>query len=147
IPNPFFDLAGITCGHFLVPFWKFFLATLIGKAIFKMHLQMFFVVLAFSENTVEHLLVHLKAIPVFGVRFHQKLMEYLAFQKIKLHKNGSSHIEVVFVSSFTELDSTMLQKCASFIVTSMIIWFLLSIINSLAQNWHKRLCNAKKKTH
>uniref|UniRef100_A0A8R1U1Z6 Vacuole membrane protein 1 n=1 Tax=Onchocerca volvulus TaxID=6282 RepID=A0A8R1U1Z6_ONCVO len=137
IPNPFFDLAGITCGHFLVPFWKFFLATLIGKAIFKMHLQMFFVVLAFSENTVEHLIVHLKRIPVFGVRFHQKLMEYLAFQKIKLHKNGSSHIE----------DSTMLQKCASFMVTSMIIWFLLSIINSLAQSWHKRLCNAKKKTH
>ena len=24
IPNPLFDLAGITCGHFLVPFWTFF---------------------------------------------------------------------------------------------------------------------------
>lgn len=136
IPNPFFDLAGITCGHFLVPFWKFFLATLIGKAVFKMHLQMFLVVLAFSENTVEHLIVHLKSVPVFGIRLHQKLMEYLAFQKIKLHKSGAAHVE----------DSTMLQKGASFIVTSMIVWFLLSIINSLAQNWHKRLCNAKKKT-
>ena len=31
IPNPLFDLAGITCGHFLVPFWTFFGATLIGK--------------------------------------------------------------------------------------------------------------------
>ena len=30
IPNPLFDLAGITCGHFLVPFWTFFGATLIG---------------------------------------------------------------------------------------------------------------------
>ena len=39
IPNPFFDLAGITCGHFLIPFWTFFGATLIGKAIVKMHLQ------------------------------------------------------------------------------------------------------------
>lgn len=39
IPNPLFDLAGITCGHFLVPFWTFFGATLIGKAIIKMHLQ------------------------------------------------------------------------------------------------------------
>ncbi|KAM3724666.1 Ectopic P granules protein [Dirofilaria immitis] len=136
IPNPFFDLAGITCGHFLVPFWKFFLATLIGKALFKMHFQMFFVVLAFSESTVEHLIVHLKAIPVFGVRFHQKLVEYLALQKTKLHKSGASNIE----------DSNMLQKCASLIVTSMIVWFLLSIVNSLAQNWHKRLCNAKKKT-
>lgn len=39
IPNPLFDLAGITCGHFLVPFWTFFGATLIGKAVFKMLLQ------------------------------------------------------------------------------------------------------------
>ena len=39
IPNPLFDLAGITCGHFLVPFWTFFGATVIGKAIIKMHIQ------------------------------------------------------------------------------------------------------------
>uniref|UniRef100_G3NVB8 Vacuole membrane protein 1 n=1 Tax=Gasterosteus aculeatus aculeatus TaxID=481459 RepID=G3NVB8_GASAC len=39
IPNPLFDLAGITCGHFMVPFWTFFGATLIGKAIVKMHIQ------------------------------------------------------------------------------------------------------------
>ena len=39
IPNPLFDLAGITCGHFLVPFWTFFGATVIGKAIVKMHIQ------------------------------------------------------------------------------------------------------------
>lgn len=39
IPNPLFDLAGITCGHFLFPFMKFFLATLIGKAIIKVHIQ------------------------------------------------------------------------------------------------------------
>jgi hypothetical protein len=30
-----FDLAGLTCGHFLIPFWTFFGATLIGKAIVK----------------------------------------------------------------------------------------------------------------
>jgi hypothetical protein len=33
IPNPLFDLAGITCGHFLVKFSTFFGATLIGKLI------------------------------------------------------------------------------------------------------------------
>lgn len=38
-PNPLFDLAGITCGHFLIPFSTFFGATLIGKAIIKMNLQ------------------------------------------------------------------------------------------------------------
>jgi uncharacterized membrane protein YdjX (TVP38/TMEM64 family) len=39
VPNPLFDLAGIMCGQFLVPFWKFFLATLLGKALIKTHIQ------------------------------------------------------------------------------------------------------------
>ena len=48
IPNPLFDLAGITCGHFKIPFWTFFLATFIGKAIIKVHLQVFFIIFLFS---------------------------------------------------------------------------------------------------
>ncbi|KAH0504276.1 Vacuole membrane protein 1 [Microtus ochrogaster] len=51
IPNPLFDLAGITCGHFLVPFWTFFGATLIGKAIIKMHIQVFQVRKVTGANT------------------------------------------------------------------------------------------------
>lgn len=39
IPNPLFDLAGLTCGHFLIPFWTFFGATVIGKALIKTHIQ------------------------------------------------------------------------------------------------------------
>lgn len=39
IPNPLFDLAGITCGHFLIPFATFFGATFIGKACVKASLQ------------------------------------------------------------------------------------------------------------
>lgn len=38
IPNPLFDLAGITCGHFLISFWTFFGATVLGKAFIKMHI-------------------------------------------------------------------------------------------------------------
>jgi len=53
IPNPLFDLAGITCGHFLVPFTTFFGATVIGKAIVKAHLQMTFVILTFNEDLLE----------------------------------------------------------------------------------------------
>ncbi len=39
IPNPLFDLAGLTCGHFMVPFKTFFAATFIGKAIIKASIQ------------------------------------------------------------------------------------------------------------
>jgi len=38
IPNPLFDLAGITCGHFGIPFLVFFGATAIGKSIIKTHI-------------------------------------------------------------------------------------------------------------
>jgi len=38
-PNPLFDVAGILCGHFLVPFGTFFGATLIGKSLIKNSIQ------------------------------------------------------------------------------------------------------------
>lgn len=44
VPNPLFDLAGIMCGQFGIPFWKFFLATMIGKAIIKTHIQTIFII-------------------------------------------------------------------------------------------------------
>jgi membrane protein YqaA with SNARE-associated domain len=50
IPNPLFDLAGITCGHFLVPFWTFFGATLIGKAIIKMHIQVSYLLVCIFDS-------------------------------------------------------------------------------------------------
>lgn len=55
IPNPLFDLAGLTCGHFLVPLWKFFLATLVGKSFFKAPLQALMVAVVFSAHSIEML--------------------------------------------------------------------------------------------
>ena len=39
IPNPLFDIAGILCGHFGIPFFTFFGATVLGKAIIKTSIQ------------------------------------------------------------------------------------------------------------
>lgn len=55
VPNPLFDLAGLMCGHFLVPFWKFFMATFIGKAIIKTHIQTVVVILACNPHVLEAL--------------------------------------------------------------------------------------------
>lgn len=57
IPNPLFDLAGITCGHFLVPFWTFFGATLIGKAVIKMHIQVSCCSLVIIVNTIHTIII------------------------------------------------------------------------------------------
>nr|BAJ94121.1 predicted protein [Hordeum vulgare subsp. vulgare] len=50
VPNPLFDLAGLTCGHFLVPFWTFFLATFIGKAVVKATGQNLFLIYIALHN-------------------------------------------------------------------------------------------------
>lgn len=50
IPNPLFDLAGILCGHFQYSFPKFFIATVIGKALIKVNLQVLFIVFIFGKN-------------------------------------------------------------------------------------------------
>ncbi len=44
-PNIAFDLCGICCGHFLMPFWTFFLATFLGKAVIRNAYQSFIYVM------------------------------------------------------------------------------------------------------
>lgn len=48
-PNALFDLCGICCGHFLMPFWTFFSAVFIGKAILKASGQLLFFTAIFSK--------------------------------------------------------------------------------------------------
>eukprot|EP00898_Chlorokybus_atmophyticus_P007636 jgi/Chlat1/7874/Chrsp66S07309 len=55
VPNPLFDLAGITCGHLLVPFWKFFSATMIGKAFVKVHIQALAMIVVFNATQLHRI--------------------------------------------------------------------------------------------
>ncbi|KAK9876353.1 hypothetical protein WA026_012662 [Henosepilachna vigintioctopunctata] len=136
IPNPLFDLAGITCGHFLVPFWTFFGATLIGKAFFKMHFQKMFVIIAFNETLISRALGWLKVLPLVGDKLQVPFKEFLDSQKQKLHKiDGQSNVS----------DSkNLLGSLFEIFVLVMVLYFIISIVNSLAQNYHKRLT---KKSH
>ncbi|XP_054712005.1 vacuole membrane protein 1-like isoform X2 [Uloborus diversus] len=130
IPNPLFDLAGITCGHFLVPFWTFFGATLIGKAIIKMHIQKLFVIVAFNERLVHDMVNKMKYIPYVGRFLHAPLEEFLAKQKEKLHrKHGTPGAS----------EGAWIAWIFEKFVILMVFYYVLSIVNSMAQNHHKRL--------
>merc|ERR1711915_57356 len=89
IPDPLFDLAGITCGHFLIPFWTFFGATLIGKAIIKMHIQKLFVIFAFNQQLMESSISFLVQIPFVGPNLEAPVRNILSKQREKLHGGGS----------------------------------------------------------
>ncbi|NWR73332.1 VMP1 protein, partial [Centropus unirufus] len=130
IPNPLFDLAGITCGHFLVPFWTFFGATLIGKAVIKMHIQKLFVIITFSKHIVEQMVSLIGAIPSIGPSLQNPFQEYLEAQRIKLHHRSDSG-----VPQGENWLSWLFEK----LVIVMVFYFILSIINSMAQSYAKRL--------
>ncbi|KAK0099040.1 hypothetical protein PV326_008354 [Microctonus aethiopoides] len=126
IPNPLFDLAGLTCGHYRIPFWTFFGATLIGKAIVKMHIQQLAVIVAFNEELLDKAIGLLAVIPYIGHRFQEPLKKYLVEQKNKLHNKTS-------VEGTTTI-SWLFDK----FVMVMVCYFLVTIIHALARNHHRR---------
>eukprot|EP00116_Pleurobrachia_bachei_P005670 sb/3465932/ len=129
IPNPLFDLAGLTCGHFLVPFTTFFGATLIGKAVVKMHIQMLFVVFIFSKHHLEALETLISSIPEVGPAIHTPFVEFMDKQKAKLRSGGKQ--------GGGGGSESVLSKCFEVFVVGMILYFVVSLINSLAQQYYK----------
>jgi membrane protein YqaA with SNARE-associated domain len=63
-PNMAFDLCGICCGHFLMPFWVFFGATFVGKALIKAPLQCMTLVLVFTDTSFNWILSHAHSLPI-----------------------------------------------------------------------------------
>ncbi|XP_069003131.1 vacuole membrane protein 1-like isoform X2 [Embiotoca jacksoni] len=129
IPNPLFDLAGITCGHFLVPFWTFFGATLIGKAVIKMHIQKLFVIITFSRHIVEQMVSLIGAVPLLGAALQKPFREYLEAQKAKLHHHAGEGIQT---------EESCLSWLFEKVVVIMVCFFVCSIVNSTAQSYAKR---------
>ncbi|OAF65679.1 Transmembrane protein 49 [Intoshia linei] len=129
IPNPLFDLAGVTCGHFLVSFKTFFVATLLGKAIVKTFIQETFVIVLFSDKHLNSLVNLISKIPLYGERLKKPVLHYLNIQKLKLH-NKSNVVETTTISLILNI-----------VFGAMILYFIVSIVNALAT----RNLNKKKK--
>ena len=128
IPNPLFDLAGLTCGHLLIPFYTFFVATAIGKAIIKVHIQLVFIIFAFSKPQIELFLRKLKD---FGMSMiSEKLATAIENQKAKL-VSGEVNESKGYIGVVWDL-----------VLTVMIGYFLVSIVNSTVKEYY--LDNQKK---
>lgn len=123
----------MTCGHFLIPFWTFFGATLIGKAIVKMHIQKLGVIIAFNEVLVEKFIQSINFIPVLGPKLQEPVRNFFKSQKAKLHRKPIAG-EVSEPES-VNIIAWLFEK----LVIVMILYFILSIVNSLAQVHHKKM--------
>ncbi|BHF72444.1 Vacuolar membrane protease [Sparganum proliferum] len=132
VPNPLFDLAGMTCGHFLVPFSTFFGATCIGKALIKVHIQQFAVIAVSSEDHIDTLVHYIGRIPVIGEKLQQPFMEYLQIQREKLH------------NKVVDTKQSWLQLGIGAVVAVMMLVFIVSIVESMAQTYHRRQCQDRR---
>jgi len=130
LPPYFFDLAGITCGHFLIPFWTFFGATLIGKAVVKMHIQKVFIIFLFSKHHVDSLLDIIKSIPVLGPLITDPIEAFFTKQQAKLRSGAG------------EDSGNVLGQVFEVFIFAMVAYFIVTIVNSLAQS---RLGRQQKK--
>ncbi|CAJ2650974.1 unnamed protein product [Trifolium pratense] len=137
VPNPLFDLAGIMCGQFGIPFWNFFLATMIGKAVIKAHIQTVFIItvcnnqlLDWIENefiwVVSHIPGFASVLPKLIANLHAMKDKYL-----KAPHPVSPNIQVKkWDFSFTSIWNT--------VVWLMLVNFFVKIVNSTAQTYLKK---------
>lgn len=137
VPNPLFDLAGIMCGQFGIPFWNFFLATLIGKAIIKTNIQTVFIIsvcnnqlLDWIENEFIWVLSHIpgfaSVLPKLTANLHAMKDKYLkATHPVSPNTKGKK-----WDFSFTSIWNT--------VVWLMLMNFFIKIVNSTAQTYLKK---------
>ncbi|KAF5944605.1 hypothetical protein HYC85_018682 [Camellia sinensis] len=137
VPNPLFDLAGIMCGQFGIPFWEFFVATLIGKAVIKTHIQTVFIISVCNNQLLDwienELIWVFSLVPGFASNL-PNLISKLHAMKDKYMATPSpmpSNIKVKkWDLSFTSIWNT--------IVWLMIMNFFIKIVTSTAQTYRRK---------
>lgn len=100
-----------------------------------MHIQKIFVIIAFNENLVDKAVDFMALVPVIGKKLQEPFKTFLQNQKDRLHRGTTK------VSSSSP---NMLQNLFEYFVIFMVLFFVSSIINSLAQIYQKKLQSQKK---
>lgn len=99
-----------------------------------MHIQKLFVIVAFNETLIATALQWLQYVPVVGGKLQVPFKAFLDGQKLKLHKSGQAKLPE---------SGNVLSSIFEKFVVAMILYFVISIINSFAQNYYKRIHKKK----
>ncbi|XAR52599.1 hypothetical protein NMG60_11020748 [Bertholletia excelsa] len=138
VPNPLFDLAGILCGQLGIPFWKFFSATLIGKAIIKTHIQTAFIILVCNNqllDLIENELIWVLSLVPGLASFLPKLRAKLHLAKQKYMTASPSAPSNKKVKKW----DLSLASVWNTVVWLMLMNFFIKIVTATAQNYLKDL--------
>lgn len=102
-----------------------------------MHIQKLFVIIAFNETLITTALTWLNILPIFGRKLQEPFKMFLDGQKTKLHRRKD-------VTGSVQESNNLLSAIFEKFVFAMILYFVISIVNSLAQSYHKRIHKTRK---
>jgi vacuole membrane protein 1 len=100
-----------------------------------MHIQKMFVIFIFSQHHLDNLFELISKTPYVGHKLQALFQEWLDNEKHKLHHDKSIIDSGLNLEPSESILSWLLNK----IVLLMVVFFVVSIINSLAQRRYKRL--------
>ncbi|XP_038874615.1 vacuole membrane protein KMS1 [Benincasa hispida] len=138
IPNPLFDLAGIMCGQFGIPFWEFFFATLVGKAIIKTHIQTVFIIAVCNNQLLDWIENELIWILSFVPGFSSILPGLIAKLNAVKAKYLKAPSHVTIANPKAKKWDFSVSSIWNTIVWLMIMNFSIKIMTSTAQRYLKK---------
>lgn len=144
VPNIAFDICGIYCGHYLMPFWTFFGATFIGKAIIRNGYQSVMYVALCSESYLEMIILVLQYLSPDYLRCDKIIREILEEGRASFHK-GLSTTPTASVVSKKDTKGVTADNSTGGHTYAMILMFwwqvsIFNIINYWVLYFHIYLC-------
>ncbi|KAG5499799.1 hypothetical protein GH5_03934 [Leishmania sp. Ghana 2012 LV757] len=143
-PNMAYDLCGMACGQFLVPFSTFFSATVIGKAVIKVNLQAVFFIILFSGDVIERIMERIggSAAAVLPAVFQveaavEKALSAVVRARESIAKRAKGGDALATAPKVEESESFLVHMMHWFVVGS-VVWFGKSIIESFARSEQER---------
>jgi len=135
-PNAAFDVCGMCCGHFLMPFWTFLGGTIVGKAFIKAPGQAVAFTMAFRSESRAWFMSHVKL--VLPVSLHHKVDAQI--MKVDAMFDSAPKAEAaaeaatgggLFSFSVFKLS---LKGAWNLVVLSLVGYFVVSCIEQFAQH-------------
>ncbi|XP_039143721.1 vacuole membrane protein KMS1-like [Dioscorea cayenensis subsp. rotundata] len=141
VPNPLFDLAGIMCGQFGIPFWKFFLATLIGKAVIKTHIQTVFIICVCNNQLLEW--VENELFWVLGLFPGFSYMLPNIITKLHLAKERYLSAPAPVTAAVSDIQGEKQWNMSFSLIWNSVVWlmlvnFFIKIVTATAQSYLKK---------
>lgn len=138
-PNAAFDLCGICCGTFMMPFWQFFGATFVGKALIKAPAQAAVMSTVFSEGPRHAVVAAVAGAFPEGWGVRAFLHEGAAKAVHKVGSKGKAAKSAAKAVAKGGASGLSLSSAWGWMITVVVAYFAASCLEQMAQMKQARL--------